>query len=345
MIANAVPQLDAFVTPTVFSWLAWALYSGTNHTTTAGMTPVFEELASLIKTTKLNTLTLVHSLSYMEQLASAETAGGEVKTPQGMFDLLVVLLMISNKANDDSSYTMKTWENLTPLCIPELKKRELAVLKQIKYNVFLKTDAYTSFCVRMEHLATQKRFISPPPALSSRQSVSYSPPHSQQLQPVQLQPLMSIPPLPLTQTPSPYFQDSFPLTPHSPLIELTPSYTLPFYTALPQAQAQAAQVPMPVPVPTTTTIPQMPSLKRTFDSTGNAFTTPNKRVHMPLSIPPTQQAPSLCSSSSLTSIQPPSWDLYPTPSRGMTNVVDHLNCECCKLTNATNSYYAMAAKL
>jgi hypothetical protein len=116
-------------------------------------------------------------------------------------------MMISNKTNDDSSYTMKTWENLTPLTIPVLRQRELVVLKKINYNVFLKeVDHYRwnnqLYLIALKSSILKAKYTLPPALTTPVCQVST--------------PLISLSPL-----------DAFPLTPRSPSLELSNKRRIP----------------------------------------------------------------------------------------------------------------------
>ena len=197
------------------------------------------ELLALISTTKLSHNTMVHVLYYLHLLLTHRTylyhhpatqghsqsrqlgfntscrekllPAPHRRTSADLFELLIVLMMVANKANDDSSYTMKTWENLTPLSISVLRKRELIVLKKLNYNVFLKTEDHAKWCTQVYAMVRG--------ALPDvhHQDVS------QQGQPKETYPLQAGP---FNTTPlynavsslSPL--DSLPLTPRSPSLDL-----------------------------------------------------------------------------------------------------------------------------
>lgn len=137
------------------------------------------DLFNLLNITKLSTQTLVHSLYYLYLLvnhrqslfndtandnnSSATTtpirlksfsrtriiSSVDKKNHLELFNLMVVLLMISNKTNDDSSYTLKTWTNLTELTSAFIIKKEVVILKKINYNAFLKPQQFNSFCLKL----------------------------------------------------------------------------------------------------------------------------------------------------------------------------------------------------
>lgn len=129
------------------------------------------DLDTLIATTRLSHNTLAHVLYYLHLLVTHKTSLYHIpsrftsssrekllpaqhrRSGADLFELLVVLMMVANKANDDSSYTMKTWENLTPLSIPYLRRREVTVLRKLNYNVFLKGEEHTRWCDQLRSLA------------------------------------------------------------------------------------------------------------------------------------------------------------------------------------------------
>ncbi|CCH45950.1 hypothetical protein BN7_5537 [Wickerhamomyces ciferrii] len=274
---------DEFLSSDLFIRLSWSIYFNSSSLIE---TQYYKDLENLISTTCLNKVTLIHTLYYLYLLVNHKPflyqssnyklssfqsssrikllSNSNRKSSKELYELIVILFMISNKANDDSSYTMKTWSNLTPLTNSILKKKELVVLKKIQYNVFLKNDEYLKWCNQLYQIGLNYGFIYQSSPLSSN---SY---HVQPVQPVQL--VQQIQPQNFTYTQPTQTQiQTYPLTPKSPIQDV--SYQLPLPSMIPQQVSQPQ--PQPQVVQQQYSIPQ--STKRSISQ--EYHSSPYKKLH------------------------------------------------------------------
>lgn len=154
---------ESFFTSDIFIRLSFCLYfkSEINHFENE-YNAYYNELSNLITVTNLNNSILVHSFYYFYLLINHKSNIFEKnksfksssrlklfnlkkKSVLELKNLMITLLMLSNKSHDDSSYTLKTWINLTNLSAGFFKKNEIIILKKINYNLFLSNSNYLKF--------------------------------------------------------------------------------------------------------------------------------------------------------------------------------------------------------
>lgn len=220
---------DSFFNQHAFIRLSWCLYFKGQSTNSSDFQLYYSEVDNLIKTTALNRQLLAHSLYYLYLLIQHKTSlfpntsgtyssfqtssrvkllsGEHRRNSKELKELIIVLLMISNKSHDDSSYTMKTWENLTTLTIPILKKREITILKKINYNVFLSPSHYSKWLDVLYNQCIKFSLVIDPVSPKSAPTQQYPPIYNTS---------SYIP----SSTPSSDYNESYPLTPRSPLLDI-----------------------------------------------------------------------------------------------------------------------------
>lgn len=347
---SSIPE-DNFLTNDLFIRLCWSIYYKSSSLQIKE-SQFYKDVENLISLTNLNTQTLIHTLCYLyllvnhkrclysssssspssSKLSSFQTSSrlkllssSNRKNDVELFELLVILFMISNKANDDSSYTLKTWSNLTPLTNTTLKKKELVVLKKIQYNVFLKNDEYTRWCGDVYKIGVGYQLI----WNTRQQSISISSPS-----------LYNYPPTPKSPVPESYL-------PPPPQMSL---------------QQPTYQVLQPIPI---TQLPQQsyysttssyPPQKRSFNEFNSQ--TPYNNVSKKQQYESVYNTPTKIASISNYNMLTPIKSSYMTSNNHNTGVmIDNnypinyniqpppqqqhpLNCSCCALTNFTNCYHS-----
>ncbi|ORX95121.1 hypothetical protein K493DRAFT_315166 [Basidiobolus meristosporus CBS 931.73] len=141
-ILQFLPDISTFrlaeFAANMVSYMWSTQFSSFSHTASAD----FKAFCSaLIFTTELSSTIILTALQYIHRFKSYSPSAGGDKGSE--YRLFTVALMLASKFLDDSTYTNKTWSEVTRIPVEELNRMELEFL------VFIDFDLY----------ATEKEFV------------------------------------------------------------------------------------------------------------------------------------------------------------------------------------------
>ncbi|ORX82202.1 hypothetical protein K493DRAFT_190577, partial [Basidiobolus meristosporus CBS 931.73] len=91
--------------------------------------------SALIFTTEMSSTTILTALQYIHRLKSYCPSAGGNRTSE--YRIFTVALILASKFLDDSTYTNKTWAEVTRIPVRELNSMELEFLSFLDFDLFV----------------------------------------------------------------------------------------------------------------------------------------------------------------------------------------------------------------
>jgi hypothetical protein len=114
----------------------------------------------MLAITKMGRTSALHSVYLIEKFVSMYPE--IVQVAGSCYKLVVVSLMISNKFNDDATYTNKTWATVTGRNVKEINCIEKEFLICLGYSVSFPRASFNEWSLVYEYLKLNDFLLSPP---------------------------------------------------------------------------------------------------------------------------------------------------------------------------------------
>lgn len=121
------------------SWLTFGLLKKCSTPTTTFQ----NNLHSVLSATRLPKSTLLLAVNYLSIKMDSQIEPYNVETEDEIFKIIVILLILSNKFNDDKTFRNKSWSDATNLSLSEINQMERNWLKDCDYRLFTTSDYET----------------------------------------------------------------------------------------------------------------------------------------------------------------------------------------------------------
>ncbi|ODV96216.1 hypothetical protein PACTADRAFT_33394 [Pachysolen tannophilus NRRL Y-2460] len=98
------------------------------------------KLKNVLKATRLLRSTILLAIIYLSNKIESDNSNSCNNT-EDVFTNVIMSLLISNKFNDDSTFTNKSWSQASGLNLNIINKLEIKYLQKLNYNLQIKNDA------------------------------------------------------------------------------------------------------------------------------------------------------------------------------------------------------------
>ncbi|TID18171.1 hypothetical protein CANINC_003912 [Pichia inconspicua] len=114
-------------------------------------------LHSVLSATRLPKSTLLLAINYLSIKMDTQIEPYIVENENDIFKIIVILLILSNKFNDDKTFKNKSWSDATNLPLAEINQLERNWLKDCDYKLFITNDyeivenCWNTWCIKNIH--------------------------------------------------------------------------------------------------------------------------------------------------------------------------------------------------